>query len=104
MFKLFSFRRERLKETSKLRSDLEIFQSDYLVFKRLPLLSPLAWGKRADSFFCMLQPSQSAHPNSGIVYLQVSLRLLQQLDTNLAKKVAFPVCDFHEYTPIHVEI
>jgi len=96
-------RRERLKETSRLRPDLEILKSDYMVFKRLPLISPLA-SKKTDSYFCMLQPSKSAHGESGLVYLEVPVRVLLDLEPGLAKNIGFPVCDFHEFTPIHWEI
>ena len=102
-FNILFSRRERLKETSRLRPDLEILKSDYMVFKRLPLISPLA-SKKTDSYFCMLQPSKSAHGESGLVYLEVPVRVLLDLEPGLAKNIGFPVCDFHEFTPIHWEI
>jgi len=100
---LLSCRRERIKETSSRFSGCEILMSEYLVFKKLPLVSPIS-SDESDSYFCMLQPNQYSHWKSENIYLQVSARLLEKTDPQLARKIIFPTFDYHSYTPAHMDL
>ena len=86
---LFFPRRERVKTLNKYWM---LRQSQYLLFKKSPVVTPLG----SDTYLCLIPSSQEKE----LLYLEMPDRVLKTLPHEVTDSVVFSVFDYHAFEPV----